>query len=104
MQGRGRWPGLLGVAKPPTYGDAKSHRNFAKHGISFEEAGRVFAGRIFREADDRRRYGESRFRVYGMVEGRLLCVVYTMRGDRVRIISARRASRAERRTYRQIQA
>jgi uncharacterized protein len=58
---------------------------------------------MFGEADDRRTYGETRFRVYGIVEDRLLCVVYTMRGDRVRIISARRANRAERRTYRQIQ-
>lgn len=83
--------------------EAKNHRNLARHGISFEEAARAFADRTLREVDDRHAYGETRFRVYGMVAGRLLCVVYTMRGDRVRIISARRASRAERRTYRQIQ-
>ena len=83
--------------------EAKSRRNLAKHGISFEEAARTFAGPVFREVDDRRTYGETRFRVYGMVEGRLLCVAYTMRGDCVRIISARRASRVERRTYGQIQ-
>jgi uncharacterized DUF497 family protein len=83
--------------------EAKNRRNLAKHGISFEEAARVFAGPMLREADDRGTYDEIRFRVFGMVAGRLLCVVYTMRKDRVRIISARRASRAERRTYHQTQ-
>jgi uncharacterized DUF497 family protein len=83
--------------------EAKNRRNLAKHGISFEEAARVLAVPRLREVDDRRTYGETRFRAYGMVEGRLLCVVYTLRGDRVRIISARRASRVERRTYRQAQ-
>ncbi|MGH6920226.1 MAG: BrnT family toxin [Geminicoccaceae bacterium] len=84
--------------------EAKNRRNLAKHGISFEEAARLLADRTLMEVDDRHSYGETRFRAYGMVEGRLLCVVCTMRGDRVRIISARRASRAERRTYRQTQS
>ena len=83
--------------------EAKNRRNLAKHGISFEEAARVFAGPVLQEVDERRTYGESRFQVFGTVAGRLLCVVCTKRGDRIRIISARRASRAERRTYRQIQ-
>jgi uncharacterized DUF497 family protein len=83
--------------------EAKNRRNLAKHSIGFEEAARVFAGRMFREVDDRRTYGETRFRGYGTVEGRVLCVVYTTRGNRVRIISAGRASRAERETYRQTQ-
>jgi uncharacterized DUF497 family protein len=83
--------------------EGKNRRNLAKHGISFEEAARIFAGPVFREVDDRRTYGEVRLRAYGMVAGRLLCVVYTVRGGCVRIISARRASRVERRTYRQIQ-
>jgi uncharacterized protein len=82
--------------------EAKNRRNLAKHGICFEEAARVFAGPTLREGDDRGAHGEIRFRVFGMVAGRLLCVVYTMRQDCVRIISARRASRAERRAYGQI--
>jgi uncharacterized protein len=82
--------------------EAKNRRNLAKDGISFEEAAGMFAGPILREVDDPGTYDEIRFRVFGMVAGRLLCIVCTMRKDRVRIISARRASRAERRTYRQI--
>jgi hypothetical protein len=84
--------------------EAKDRRNLAKHGISFADAARVFAGQILTEVDERHAYGETRYRAYGTVADRLLSVVYTMRGDRVRIISARRASRAERRTYRQMQA
>ncbi len=49
--------------------------------------------------DDREPYGEDRFAIIGMVEGRLLYVAYTMRGDVIRIISARGAEPYERRRY-----
>jgi uncharacterized DUF497 family protein len=49
--------------------------------------------------DDRLNYGEDRYVVIGMVEGRLLSVAYTMRNDVVRIISARGASPLEKRQY-----
>ena len=68
--------------------------------MSFERARLVFAdpfavGRI----DDREDYGEDRFTMVGMVEGTLIFVVYTERGDRVRIITARRATRHEQDDY-----
>ncbi len=44
-------------------------------------------------------YGEDRFAVLGMAEGRLLYVGYTMRGESIRIISARLAEPFERRRY-----
>jgi uncharacterized DUF497 family protein len=49
--------------------------------------------------DDRVNYGEDRFVTIGMVDGRLLSVVYNRRGDIVRIISARGAEPYERRQY-----
>jgi len=49
--------------------------------------------------DDRQDAGEPRFAFLGMVEHRLLFVAYTMRGERIRIISARRAEPLERRRY-----
>ena len=49
--------------------------------------------------DDREDYGEDRFVIIGMTEGRLLTVVYTLRADKARIISARRAEPRERRRY-----
>lgn len=49
--------------------------------------------------DYRRDADEPRFAMLGMVEHRLLFVAYTMRGDRIRIISARKAEPHERRRY-----
>lgn len=49
--------------------------------------------------DDRQDYGEERYVVIGMVEGRLLSVAYTMRGEAIRIISARGATSHEQRQY-----
>jgi uncharacterized DUF497 family protein len=77
---------------------AKAAANFAAHGVSFEAAKRVFDDPFAIERlDVRRNYGEERFNIIGMVEGRVLFVAYTMRGDKVRIISARGAEPYERR-------
>ena len=51
------------------------------------------------ELDDIEAYGEERFTTIGMVRGVLLFVVYTERGARVRLISARRATRYEQDDY-----
>ncbi len=80
--------------------DAKAADNFAKHGVSFEAACRVFSDPFAIERlDDRRNYGEERFVIVGMVDERLLFVAFTMRADRIRIISARGAEPLERREY-----
>ncbi|MFZ2089839.1 MAG: BrnT family toxin, partial [Desulfobaccales bacterium] len=49
--------------------------------------------------DKREAYGEERFVIIGMAEGRMVYVAYTMRGDVIRIISARGAEPYERRRY-----
>jgi uncharacterized protein len=49
--------------------------------------------------DEREPYGEDRYVILGMVENRLLYVAYTMRGDKIRLISARGAEPHERRQY-----
>lgn len=49
--------------------------------------------------DDREPYGEDRYVILGMVENHLLYVAYTMRGDAIRIISARGAEPYEQRQY-----
>jgi hypothetical protein len=51
------------------------------------------------ERDDRRDYGEERFRLYGHVEGRLFAIAYTRREAATRIISARKANARERDWY-----
>jgi uncharacterized DUF497 family protein len=59
----------------------------------------VFDGDYTEYEDKRKDYGEKRFVVIGPIEGRVFAVVYTWRNERRRIISARRASRRERRAY-----
>ncbi len=77
---------------------AKALANKRKHGVSFEEAATAFLdplARIFDDPDDAS--GEGRFLLAGMsAKERLLLVVHVERGVRLRIISARLATRRER--------
>jgi len=80
--------------------DAKAAKNYAKHGVTFEAARDVFKDPFALDwADDDQDEGEQRFATLGMVESRLLFVAYTMRGDAIRIISARLPEPFERRRY-----
>jgi uncharacterized DUF497 family protein len=85
--------------------DAKATANLAKHRVSFEAARLVFQDAFsVEEPEVGIAYGEERFIIMGMANGELLTVVYTERGDRIRIISARKATRRERHDYYQNQA
>ena len=78
----------------------KASQNEAVHGVGFQAATFVFDDPFALEwRDDRVSYGEERYVILGMVEGRMLYVAYTMRGDIYRIISARGAEPHERRRY-----
>ena len=82
----------------------KAAINLRKHGVSFQTATLVFADPFAVFDQDRIEDGEFRWLAIGMVEGlRLLVVVHVVReqdGDEViRIISARRADRREKRRY-----
>ena len=79
--------------------EGKRQANILKHGIDFVDAIAVFAGRFIETEDLRRDYGERRFLASGEVAAEVIRVVYTSRGDRCRIINARRARRDERRAY-----
>jgi uncharacterized protein len=83
------------------YDDAKSLRNLAERGISFDFAARILLNKTGNvEVEDARRdYGERRIRVTGKIDGRLFVVVYTVRNGRHRIISARKANKRERHAY-----
>jgi uncharacterized DUF497 family protein len=82
----------------------KAEANVRKHGIAFEAARLVFKdGFAVESFDVDLPYGEARFVITGMVDGRLLRVVYTERNSRIRIISARKATRHEQREYYQSQ-
>jgi uncharacterized DUF497 family protein len=78
----------------------KNAANIAKHGVSFQRASRIFESRVLTVIDSRADYGEVREISIGIVEAILfLTVVHTDRQGVARIISARRANRAERRRY-----
>jgi uncharacterized protein len=79
---------------------AKAESNLRKHAVSFEAACGVFADAFaFDRLDTTINHRESRFVITGIVNGVLLTVVYTERGDRIRIISARKATRHEQAEY-----
>ena len=79
----------------------KARANVTKHGVSFEEASTVFADALsFTVPDPAHSQAEDRFIILGRSHReRLLVVVHTERGDKIRLISARRASRAERKQH-----
>ncbi|AFY93561.1 BrnT family toxin [Chamaesiphon minutus] len=79
----------------------KAAINLSKHGISFQEAATVFDDSLsmtFPDSDHS--VGENRYIIIGMSSlGQLLVVSHTEREERIRIISARTATRAEKRFY-----
>ena len=82
--------------------DEKAHSNLEKHGVSFEEASSVFLDPDFLVINDPT--SPDRFIALGFSRlARLLFVVHLERGEKVRIISARKATRSERKTYEQRQ-
>lgn len=78
----------------------KASANLAKHGVSFETARRVFDDPFAVDIEDRSaNYGKVRRRIVGLGNGLVLAVIYTERSETIRIISARKATRAERKEY-----
>ena len=79
----------------------KLRTNLSKHGVSFNEASTIFDDPLyidFYDPDHSKK--EQRYIIFGTSErGRLLMVSYTERGDRIHIISARKATPAERESY-----
>jgi uncharacterized DUF497 family protein len=69
--------------------------NRQKHGLSLADAERVDLGAAAIDADLRYAYGEDRFQALGLIGGRLHMLVFTMRGDVLRVISLRKANPRE---------
>ena len=81
---------------------AKDQTNRKKHGIDFRTAAKIFLDPYVIEFDDLDAAGGLRFNAIGLVEGRMLFVAYTIRGDVIRIISARGAEPHEKKKYHEI--
>jgi uncharacterized protein len=83
-----------------SWDERKNRRNFARHGIAFDDAQRIFDGPTVEKVDDRFDYGEIRVYAIGLVDGLEITVVYTDKNDEERrIISAWRSEPHERRIY-----
>lgn len=78
--------------------DNKRETNLKKHGIDFVDVIEIFndINRIEMEIVQN---GEKRFQTIGMIYDIVILLVYTWRGEKIRIISARRASKKERNVY-----
>jgi len=80
--------------------DTKAAENVRRHEVSFAQAALAFSDVFAVEwIDMREDYGEERIILLGMTGDQVLTVVYTERAERIRIISARRATKNEQDLY-----
>ncbi len=82
-----------------TWDERKRQSNLRKHGVDFADAPGVFDGYTLTAEDDRARYGELRYLTLGLLNGVVVSVAHTERGDEIRIISMRKATRNETHFY-----
>lgn len=80
---------------------AKAHVNAQRHGVRFEEAATAFRDPLSITIDDPdHSIGENRYILLGLtLSGKLVVVVHVERGETIRIVSARLATRRERKSY-----
>ena len=77
----------------------KNEANNKRHGIDFSDAVKIFGGYTLTIEDDRFDYGEHRFVSFGVMFGHVVAVVHTETEEKIRIISARKATRNEQKEY-----
>lgn len=78
----------------------KSERCFTERGFDFAYAVRVFFDPDRKiQKDNRYNYGETRYQLTGKIERRVFVIIYTLRNDAIRIISARKANKREVKDY-----
>lgn len=73
----------------------KREKTLSERGLDFARAGEVFAGVTVTAEDARFDYGEPRFTTAGVLDGRMVVIVWTPRGEARRIISMRKANERE---------
>ena len=83
-----------------TFDPAKRDRTLAERGLDFARAAEVFAGRQLTGEDSRFAYGEQRLITVGVLDGRMVVVVWTPRGNARHVISMRKANEREKAKYR----
>jgi uncharacterized DUF497 family protein len=84
--------------------EAKDAANRRKHGLGFREAAEIFRGYVLIAEDFRRDYGERRLVALGEYDGEVIRLIFTERDHDIRIISAWKANRNDRKTYQKARA
>jgi uncharacterized DUF497 family protein len=75
--------------------EAKRRSNLARHGIDFRDIPELFRHPRIEDFDGRHSWGEDRWRALGLVRGQVVFCVYTPRSEKLRIITARPATKTE---------
>lgn len=79
---------------------AKRALTLAERGLDFADAAKVFDGPVFEFEDDRFVYSERRFSTIGLLDERMVVVIWTNAGEDRRVISMRKANEREQAKYR----
>jgi len=82
-----------------TFDPVKDGINQRKHGVPLSLAKEIDWSEVMAKPDVRRDYGEVREIGYAIIDNRLYCVVFTQRGDKMHVISLRKANSREVRSY-----
>ncbi|MBC8130216.1 MAG: BrnT family toxin [Rhizobiaceae bacterium] len=83
-----------------TFDPAKRDEALSERGLDFQAAAQVFEGLVLTLEDGRRDYGEIRFQTYGSLDGRIVMIVWTPRGEARHVISMRYCHEKEARRVR----
>lgn len=83
-----------------TYDPDKRAETLKNRSLDFEDTPNLFAGKHFQMEDDREDYGETRWITVGRLDGAMVVVVWTPRGEARRIISMRKRNAREQEKYR----
>jgi uncharacterized DUF497 family protein len=86
---------------PISFDRTKRDRTLLERGLAFEDAERVFEGPTVEGVDDRRDYGEGRIITVGLLDGRMVVIVWTPRDGGRHVISMRKANDREQARYRE---
>ena len=84
------------------WSEHKRLENLRKHGIDFLDAKEIWHGEVLEVPSAQQAHGEQRHLAYGLLDERIIAVVFTWRGEVRRLISARRARSHERRDYQDV--
>ncbi len=82
-----------------SFDPAKRQTALEQRGLDFADAGQIFEGPYFTNEDDRHDYPELRFQTFGLLDGRLVTVIWTPTNFGIRVISMRKCNDREQKSY-----